>query len=142
MAAVACDIGWSDIGSWEDFGKLYPKDSQDNHCQGEVLLHDSTNCVVHASSRLVTGIGLNDLIIADTPGALLIADKTQAQAVRTLVATLTEQKHPSIAVFPKVYRPWGHYTTLFGAPGFKIKQIEVKPGASLSLQSHKYRCEH
>jgi mannose-1-phosphate guanylyltransferase len=142
VAMVPCDFGWSDVGSWNDFGQLYPKDTAGNHVHGAVLLQDCTDCLVHGGERLIAGLGVSNLIIADSQEALLIADRARAPEVRTIVKTLQAQGHPSYRVFPKVYRPWGSFTTLLEGEGYKIKHIFVKPGASLSLQSHQHRSEH
>ena len=142
VAVVPCDIGWSDIGSWIEFGELHAKDQANNHVYGEAVLEDVQNSIVHAGQRLVTGLGLEDLIIADTQDALLVAHRDRAQDVRKIVKTLQAKQHPSYKYFPTVHRPWGSYTVLQEDPSFKLKRIEVKTGAALSLQSHKYRSEH
>jgi mannose-1-phosphate guanylyltransferase len=141
VAVIPCDIGWSDIGSWVEYGELSPTD-EGNHVFGEAVLKDSQDCIIHAESRLVAGIGLKDLVIADTADALLVAHKSKAQQVRHIVDTLKQNNDRRYRTFQTVHRPWGTYTVLQEGAGFKLKQIEVKPGASLSLQSHKQRSEH
>nr|VFK63718.1 MAG: mannose-1-phosphate guanylyltransferase [Candidatus Kentron sp. UNK]VFK70927.1 MAG: mannose-1-phosphate guanylyltransferase [Candidatus Kentron sp. UNK] len=142
VAVVTCDIGWSDIGSWLEFGQLHPLDENNNHISGEAVLEDAQDCILHSEHRMIAGIGLRDLIIADTSDALLVADKSRVQDVRTIVKKLKTQGHKSYEFSPTVYRPWGNYTVLQEGDGFKLKRIEVKPRASLSLQSHAHRSEH
>lgn len=142
VAVVAADIGWSDIGSWNEFGKLFPQDEFENYKDGDVLLENCRRCVINAQSRLVVGLGVQDLIISDTPDALLISSTKNAQDVRKITKILKETNRSEYALFPKVYRPWGTYTVLQEGDGFKVKRIEVKSNAKLSLQSHLYRSEH
>ena len=142
LAVVPCELGWSDIGSWEELGKLYPADADGNHTLGECLLHETHDCVVHSGHRLVAALGVKDLLIADTADALLVAERGQAQQVRVVAEKLRQMGHESYSSAPTVHRPWGTYTNLHEGPNFKIKRIEVSPGASLSLQSHKHRNEH
>ncbi len=142
VAVVPCDIGWSDIGSWSEFGQLYPSDKDGNHILGETALEAVQNCIIHSEERLVAGIGLNNIIIADTSDAVLVADRRYVQDVRKIVKQLKNREHKSYKHFPTVHRPWGTYTILQEGDGFKLKRIEVKPGAALSLQSHQHRSEH
>jgi mannose-1-phosphate guanylyltransferase / mannose-6-phosphate isomerase len=142
VAVVPCDIGWSDIGSWAALGDLTAPDANGNRIQGEVLLHDTQNCTIRTSHRLVGTVGVSDLVIIDTPDALLVADKTKAQDVKSIYSKLKALDHESHKVHRTVHRPWGTYTVLEQGDGFKIKRIEVKPGASLSLQMHNHRSEH
>lgn len=139
---VPCDIGWSDIGSWNELGKLYDKDKDGNHITGETMLEEVHDSVIHAEHRLVAAIGVENLIIADTQDALLIAGKDKAQDVKKIAERLKELNHGSYQFFPTVHRPWGCYTVLVAGEGFKVKTIEVKPFASLSLQAHHHRSEH
>lgn len=141
VAVIPCNIGWSDIGSWLEFGELHPT-HKNNHVCGEVLLEDTQNCIIHAESRLIAGLGLNDLVIADTADALLVAHKSQIQHVRQIVDQLRKQNDRRYRSFQTISRPWGHYNVLQQGPGFKLKQIQVKPGAALSIQSHQHRSEH
>ena len=142
IGMVSCNIGWSDIGSWPELGSLYPKDQHDNNISDHVISKDMHNCIVHSTDRLIATLGISDLFIADTADAVLVAHKDRAQDVRRIV-DMIKSTHPSVfREFPTVHRPWGTYTVLQERPSFKIKRIEIKPGASLSLQSHKYRSEH
>lgn len=142
VAVIPCDIGWSDIGSWNEFGALYPLDQAGNNVTGNVVLEDVKDCIIHSENRLVAALGLEAMIVADTPDALLIAPKDRAQEVRSIVSVLKKRKDSTFQLFPTIHRPWGNYTVLLEGTGFKLKRIELKPGAALSLQSHKYRSEH
>ena len=139
---VPCSFDWSDIGSWTVLSKLVPADDSGNRTTGETMLHDVTNCYVHSEDRLVGLVGVSDLLIVDTPDALLIAHKDKAQEVKDLYNRLKTEGHESATVHRTVHRPWGTYTVLEEGPRFKIKRIEVKPNARLSLQAHHHRSEH
>ena len=141
-AVVPCNIGWSDIGSWDAIGELSPPDAQGNRVDGMALLHDVTNCYIQSKERMVGAVGLKNLVIIDTPDALLVADRSRAQDVKHVYAKLKAQGHESHKLHRTVHRPWGTYTVLEEGSRFKIKRIEVKPGASLSLQMHHHRSEH
>lgn len=142
IAVVPCTIGWSDIGSWSALGELVPPDTQGNRVNGEALLHDVNNCFIQSSERMIGAVGIDDLIIVDTPDALLVADKARSQEVKHLYKELKAQGHEAHKHHLTVHRPWGTYTVLEEDPSYKIKRIEVKPGASLSLQMHHHRSEH
>lgn len=142
VAVVPCSIGWSDIGSWSAISELVEPDSKGNRIEGEVQLHDVNNCYIQSNERMVGVVGLSNLIIVDTPDALLVADRSRAQDVKHVYASLKAQGHDVHKLHRTVHRPWGTYTILEEGPGFKIKRIEVKPGASLSLQMHHHRSEH
>ena len=142
VAIVPCDIGWSDIGSWNELGALYPNDACQNNAEGNVICKETNNCIVLGGKRLIATLGVKDLIISDSADALLVAHKDHAQGVRNIVDELKSRNHSAYREFPMVYRPWGNYTVLQEGVGFKLKRIEVKPNSQLSLQSHKYRSEH
>ncbi len=142
VAVVPCDIGWSDIGSWNALGDLATPDDKGNRVEGQALLHNTRNCTIHSNERVVGAVGLNNLVIIDTPDAVLVADKSCAQDVKHIYARLKLEGHESHRLHRTVHRPWGTYTVLEEGEGFKIKRIEVKPGASLSLQMHHHRSEH
>lgn len=142
VAVVPCDIGWSDIGSWSALTALRESDAAGNRVYGEALLHDVENCAIHSPERLTGAVGVRDLIIVDTPDALLVASKDRAQDVKHLYSQLKISGHECHKLHRTVYRPWGSYTILEEGERFKIKRIEVKPGASLSLQMHHHRSEH
>lgn len=146
VAVVPCNIGWSDIGSWSALGDLDEADANGNRVQGEAMLHDTHNCTIQNSNqsngRLVATVGLKDLIIIDTPDAVLVADKSCAQDVKHIYTELKLNGHDAHKLHRTVYRPWGTYTVLEEGVGFKIKRIEVNPGAKISLQMHNHRSEH
>ncbi|PNW00658.1 mannose-1-phosphate guanylyltransferase/mannose-6-phosphate isomerase [Pseudomonas protegens] len=142
VAVVPCQLGWSDIGSWQAVRELTPADEHGNQCNGETVLHDVSNCYIDSRKRLVGGVGLNNLIIIDTPDALLVADGNRSQDVKLIAQELKRLGHDAYKLHRTVTRPWGTYTVLEEGPRFKIKRIMVKPNASLSLQMHHHRSEH
>ncbi len=142
VAVVPCDIGWSDIGSWSALGDLTEVNEDGNRIDGEALLHQVTNCYIKSDKRVVGMVGVDNLIIVDTPDALLVADRDSSQNVKHLYAQLKVQGHDAYKFHNSVKRPWGSYTVLDNCKNFKIKRIEVKLGGILSLQLHKQRCEH
>ncbi|WP_141672436.1 cupin domain-containing protein, partial [Acidithiobacillus ferrivorans] len=139
---VPGDFGWSDIGSWTSFGALLAADSSGNQVLGESVLEDAQNCIVHSADRLTALLGVEELIVVDTPDALLIARKDRDQDVKRIVAELKRRGHQTHNLHRTVHRPWGTYTVLEEGSRFKIKRILVKPGAALSLQMHHHRSEH
>lgn len=141
-AVVSCSIGWSDIGSWNALGDLIAQDALGNSIEGEAFLHDVKNCFIQADGRIVAAVGVENLIVIDTPDALLIADKNRSQDVKQIVGQLKKIGHEAYRLHRTVHRPWGTYTVLEEGPNFKMKRIVVKPGASLSLQMHHHRSEH
>ena len=142
VAVVPCDIGWSDIGSWTALGDLTTADAQGNRIEGEVMLHEVSNCYIQSNERLVGAVGVKDLVIIDTPDAVLVADRYHVQDVKHIFNRLKAAGHEAYRLHSTVHRPWGTYTVLEEGPHFKIKRIEVKVGASLSLQMHHHRSEH
>ncbi|ABE46816.1 mannose-1-phosphate guanylyltransferase/mannose-6-phosphate isomerase [Polaromonas sp. JS666] len=142
ISMVPCALGWSDIGSWTAVGELSEADGCGNRVQGHALMHDTTDCYIQSQDRLVGTVGVADLIIIDTPDALLVANRHSSQNVKQIYAQLKTLGHDAHKVHRTVHRPWGTYTVLEEGPQFKIKRIEVKPGAALSLQMHHHRSEH
>ncbi len=142
VAVVACDIGWSDIGSWGAMSELVEVDEHGNGAIGEVVMLDSSGCYVQSSERLVCAVGIKNQIIVDTPDALLIVDRSRVQDVKAVVGQLKARAHDAYKTHRLVHRPWGTYAVIEEGPRFKIKRIEVKQGASLSLQMHYHRSEH
>lgn len=141
-ALVPASFDWSDIGSWHALADRVEPDEQGNRSAGEVINLDSHNCFIQSEDRLVAAIGLDDIILVDTPDALLVSRRERVQDVRQIVKQLKENGHESYRWHRTVLRPWGSFTVLEEAPRYKIKRIEVKPGASLSLQMHHHRSEH
>ncbi len=142
VAVVPCDIGWNDIGSWQTLRELLPSDQQGNQLNGEVILHEVSGCYIDSPDRLVGAVGVKDLIVIDTPDALLIANTTRSQDVKYIVQELKKRGHDAYRLHRTVSRPWGTYTVIEEGPRYKIKRIVVRPGASLSLQMHHHRSEH
>ncbi len=142
VAVVPGRFDWSDIGSWQALGELVPADASGNRVQGAAVLVDSKDCYVRSEDRLVAALGVQNLLVVDTPDALLVADRSRAQDVKSIVQQLKASGHESVRLHRTVHRPWGTYTVLEEGPRFKIKRIVVKPGASLSLQYHHRRSEH
>jgi mannose-1-phosphate guanylyltransferase / mannose-6-phosphate isomerase len=139
---VPLDAGWSDLGAWDAVWNVLPKDAAGNAHVGDVLFTDSRNTLVHATSRLVSLVGVDDLIVIETPDAVLVADRSRSQDVKHIVNALSDQGREEQALHRKVHRPWGWYDSLDEGGRFKVKRIQVKPGASLSLQKHHHRAEH
>lgn len=142
VATIPCDIGWSDIGSWNAVSELTSADELGNRFEGEVLAYGSSNNYVNSEDRLTALVGVQDLLVVDTPDAMLIAHKDHAQDVKHIVKQLKSNGHAAHLLHQTVHRPWGTYTTLENGERFKIKRIVVKPKASLSLQMHHHRSEH
>jgi mannose-1-phosphate guanylyltransferase/mannose-6-phosphate isomerase len=133
---------WSDVGSWNAVADLAPADAQDNRVQGQGLAHNSRNTFIHAPHRPVVALGTQDLLIIDTPDAVLVAQRDCAEQVKDVVARLEQSQTAQAAFHRKVVRPWGWYDSVDQGERFQVKRIGVKPGASLSLQKHHHRAEH
>jgi mannose-1-phosphate guanylyltransferase len=142
LAVVPCAMGWSDIGSWGALGDLSVPDTNGNRVVGEVMLQDTRDCTIHSQDRFVGTVGVDNLIIVDTPDALLVAHRDRVQDVKQVYEGLKAQGHHLHKLHRTVHRPWGTYTVLEEGDRFKIKRIEVNPGESLSLQMHHHRSEH
>lgn len=142
VVVVPGDFGWSDIGSWVAVRDLTAPDEDDNRAAGNAVFVNSHNVYVQGEDRLVAAVGVQDLLVIDTPDAVLVAHPDRAQEVKQVVSRLKTQGHDAYRLHRTVTRPWGTYTVLEEGPRFKIKRIEVKPGASLSLQMHHHRSEH
>jgi len=142
VAVVPANFGWSDIGSWNAVSNLVAPDENNNRAVGQAIFVDSKNTFVQSEDRLVAAVGIDNLMIIDTPDALLVAHPDKAQDVKKVVTQLKKQNHEAYKLHRTVSRPWGTYTVLEEGQRFKIKRIEVKPGGSLSLQMHHHRSEH
>lgn len=139
---VELDAGWNDLGAWDAVWQVGKQDAQGNVTSGDTLLANSKNSLVHASSRLVGAVGVDNLIIVETADAVLVADRKNSQDVKNIVTQLEQQKREEKNLHRKVSRPWGWYDSVDEGERFKVKRIQVKPGASLSLQMHHHRAEH
>ena len=139
---VALAAGWNDLGAWEAVWQVAPKDAQGNASVGDTIVKDSHNTLVHATSRLVSVVGLDDVVVVETPDAVLVARRERSQDVKLIVNQLTAEKRDEQTLHRKVHRPWGWYDSIDNGPRHQVKRIMVKPGASLSLQMHHHRAEH
>ena len=143
VSLIPCDIGWNDVGSWQAVHEISAKDENGNALQGNVIALDCKNSLIRAEKRLVAAIGVEDFCVIETADAVLISKSDQTQRVREVVDVLHHCGATEHVYHAKVNRPWGSYTILEeDQDGFKIKRIEVAPGARLSLQSHNQRSEH
>ena len=142
LKMVPLDAGWNDLGAWDAVWQVSAQDGDGNVTQGDALMAATTNTFIHASSRLVGTVGVNNLIVVETADAVLVADKSQSQHVKKIVSDLAALKRSEHVQPRKVHRPWGWYDSIDEGDRFKVKRIQVKPGASLSLQRHQQRAEH
>lgn len=142
LKMVVFEAGWNDLGSWESIWESSPKDDFGNVYFGDVLDINCANILVRSTSRLVSVVGLKDLIIIETPDAILVADRKQSQDVKELVKRLSAKKRDEHLLHRKVHRPWGWYDSVDDGERFKVKRILVQPKQSLSLQKHMHRAEH
>ncbi len=142
VAVVPADFDWNDIGSWSALRDLHVPDEDNNRSNGESIFVETHNTFVQSSDRLIATVGVDDLMIIDTPDALLVAHTERSQEVKQVVQRLKLANHDAYKLHRTVSRPWGTYTVLEHGPRFKIKRIEVRPGRSLSLQMHHHRSEH
>jgi mannose-1-phosphate guanylyltransferase/mannose-6-phosphate isomerase len=136
------DVGWSDVGSWSSLFDVLPADEEGNVLQGDVMVHDTHDCYVHSTSRLVAAVGMEDHIIVETKDAILVAPKDRVQDVKDLVAKIKKSGRTESALHREVFRPWGSYDSVDSGERFQVKRLSVKPGGVLSLQMHHHRAEH
>lgn len=142
IALVPLDAGWDDVGSWTFLGKLPATDDAGNRVRGDVIVEDSQDNLVHASTRLVSLVGMKDTVVVETEDAVLVAPRERVQEVKKIVQRLKKAKRTEAETSPRVFRPWGSYETVALADRFQVKRIIVKPGQKLSLQMHHHRAEH
>jgi mannose-1-phosphate guanylyltransferase/mannose-6-phosphate isomerase len=136
------DAGWSDVGSWSSLFDALPADEDGNVLQGDVVVHDTHDCYVHSTSRLIAAVGMDDHIIVETKDAVLVAPKERVQDVKELVAKLRKSGRSEPSLHREVFRPWGSYDSIDNGERFQVKRLTVKPGGVLSLQMHHHRAEH
>lgn len=139
---IPFSAGWSDVGAWDSLWQILPKDNKGNVSRGDVLLHDCHGSLVIAENRLVACVGVEDMVVVETPDAVLVAHKDKTQDVKKIVASLKHEKRAEGQLHRKIFRPWGWYDCVDIGKHFQVKRIVVKPGASLSLQMHHHRAEH
>ena len=142
LRMVPLSAGWSDLGAWDAVWQVSPRDAHGNVTVGDALLQDARNTLVHATSRLVSVVGLDDVVVVETPDAVLVTDRAHSQDVKKIVGQLEAQQRGEKSLHRKVHRPWGWYDSIDAGARFQVKRIMVKPGASLSLQMHHHRAEH
>ena len=142
IALVPLDAGWDDVGSWTYLGKLPASDADGNRLRGDVIVEDSQDNLVHASTRLVSLVGMKDTVVVETEDAVLVAPRERVQEVKKIVQKLKKAKRSEAETSPRVFRPWGSYETIALSDRFQVKRIIVKPGQKLSLQMHHHRAEH
>ena len=141
-AVVPLDCGWSDIGSWSALCEVGEADGDGNVVEGDVLAQDTCNSYIRGESRLVATLGVDNLVVVETPDAVLVADRNKVQDVKAIVTALKAADRSEATVHQRVFRPWGSYESLVVAEGFQVKRIIVQPGQTLSLQKHFHRAEH
>ena len=139
---IPMDVGWNDLGSWSSLWDVSVKDAKGNKFVGDVMSVNANNNYVNSGSRLVSLVGVDDLVIVDTPDALLVAHRDQVQDVKTIYNQIKADNRTETLSHRQVYRPWGSYDSIDADHGFQVKRIIVNPGASLSLQKHHHRAEH
>jgi mannose-1-phosphate guanylyltransferase/mannose-6-phosphate isomerase len=139
---LSLEAGWNDLGAWDAVWQVGRKDGNGNVVEGDALTVDTANTLIHASSRLVCTVGVDNLVVIETPDAVLVADKNRSQDVKKIVGQLDQQQRGEHELHRKVHRPWGWYDSIDEEHRFKVKRIQVKPHASLSLQKHYHRAEH
>lgn len=139
---VPLSAGWSDLGAWDAVWQVGAKDDAGNVTAGDAMVRDSRDTLVHATSRLVGVVGLSNVVVVETPDAVLVADRSRSQEVKHIVGQLADSGRSEHTLHRQVHRPWGWYDSIDSGSRFQVKRIMVKPGASLSLQKHHHRAEH
>ena len=136
------DCGWSDVGAWSALWEIGAADSGGNVSEGDVLLHDARNNYVRSESRLVTALGVEDLVVIETADAVMVGARDRVQDIKQVVEALSASNRPEATIHQKVFRPWGSYESLVIGEQFQVKRLTVTPGQTLSLQLHHHRAEH
>ena len=139
---VPMNAGWSDLGAWDAVWEVSTKDEAGNASHGDAMVRDSRDTLVHATSRLVGVVGMDNVVVVETPDAVLVIDRSRSQEVKQIVTELDRVGRTEQKLHRQVFRPWGWYDGIDSGPRFQVKRILVKPGASLSLQKHHHRAEH
>ncbi|PHS69264.1 MAG: mannose-1-phosphate guanylyltransferase/mannose-6-phosphate isomerase [Methylophaga sp.] len=139
---IPLDAGWSDVGSWASLWETHAHDENNNVTVGDVIIQDVNNSYIHSDSRLVTVLGVDDVVVIETPDAVLVTSKEKAENIKSVVEALIKKDRNEATTHRKCYRPWGFYDSIDSGNRFQVKRISVKPGASLSLQKHHHRAEH
>jgi mannose-1-phosphate guanylyltransferase/mannose-6-phosphate isomerase len=142
VTCVPLNAGWSDVGDWKSFWDISAKDNSGNSFIGDSIDVGSRNTLVFSHDKLVATLGVDNLLIINTPDAVLVADKSQAQHIKTIIAQIEQQQRSEHMQHREIYRPWGCYDAIDSGERYQVNRIRVKPGASLSLQLHHHRAEH
>jgi len=142
IKVIPLDAGWNDLGSWDAAWQAGNKDKNGNLIKGDVILEASKDNLIYASHRLISAVGVDNLVIIETADAVMVADRTQSHLVKKIVSYLSDESREEHMLHRKVFRPWGWYDTIDIGDRFKVKRIQVNPGSSLSLQKHCRRSEH
>ena len=142
VVVAPLDAGWSDVGSWSALWEIADKDAQGNVAAGDTILQDTRNSYIYGQDRLITTLGVDKLVIVDTPDALLIANKDSVQDIKKIVSQIKESGRNEHHQHRQVFRPWGHYDSIDNGKRYQVKCITVNPGAKLSVQMHHHRAEH
>lgn len=142
VMVVPMDAGWSDVGSFSSLWEVSAKDENNNVLKGDVISVDSTNNYIYAENKLVSTLGVDNLVIIETKDAILVANKDQVQNVKTIVKKLKSAGRTEYKIHREVYRPWGKYDSIDFGKRDQVKRITVKPGEKLSIQKHHHRSEH
>ena len=139
---IPLDAGWDDVGSWSALWEIGEKDAAGNVTMGDVLTLDSNNCYLRSDDRLLATVGIDDLVVIETPDVVMVSPRDQVQKVKDLVSQLSDRQRQEVDIHAQVHRPWGCYQGIDRAERYQVKRISVRPGASLSLQMHHHRAEH
>jgi len=139
---VPLDAGWSDVGSYSALWEVCKQDKHRNVIKGDVIAHDTSNSYIHSQNKLIATLGVDNLVVIDTPDAVLIANKDKVQNVKEIVNELKAKQRSESTIHREVYRPWGKYDSVDNGERFQVKRITVNPGAKLSVQMHHHRAEH
>lgn len=139
---IGLDAGWSDVGSWSSLWEESEHDAQGNVCRGDVFVHDASNNLLFSDNKMIAALGVEDLVVVDTPDAVMVSRKDKVQEVKQIVKQLEKQDRSEAHFHREVARPWGCYDSIDMGERFQVKRITVKPGAKLSLQMHHHRAEH
>ncbi len=139
---VPLDAGWSDVGSWSSLWEESEQDADGNVCRGDVVYHEAKENMFFSDNKLIAAVGVDNLVVVDTPDAVMVSHKDRVQDVKAIVKKLEQAKRSEATIHRQVSRPWGSYDSIDMGDRFQVKRITVKPGASLSLQMHHHRAEH
>ena len=139
---VPLDAGWNDVGSYSALWEVCPQNQDNNVIKGDVIAHQTTNCLLHSQHKLIATLGIDDLVVVDTADAILVANKNKVQDIKSIVEQLKTEQRSEVSLQREVYRPWGKYDSVDVGERFQVKRITVKPGAKLSVQMHHHRAEH